>query len=291
MKGRARARGAVSVVNAIATGRGASMAIDLPLTATVTLHEHTSEIRVTMTPDASEDPRLAQEVVRAVCARVGVAYGADIHTESAIPVSRGLKSSSAAANAIGLATNAALAYLEGKTLPEREVLEAGIDAALKAGVTVTGAYDDACASLLGGLCVTDNRERRLFHRHEMPDGLQAVLLIPPAKTRKSSVKGLPYGAIAPMAALAHDLVMSRRVNEAMTLNGLAYGPLYGVDPQLTVRSLEAGALSASVSGTGPAFAALAPPDALDRVKGALSQFPGDLLVVPVTNKKAEVLPC
>ena len=83
-------------------------------------------------------------------------FGAKIKTQSNIPIARGLKSSSVAANATALATTAAL----GKTLDDLEIIKLGVEAAFDAKVTVTGAFDDACASYFGGIVITDNSETR-----------------------------------------------------------------------------------------------------------------------------------
>ena len=206
--GRARAWGAVSVVNGIATGEGASMAVGLSTTATVELIEETDAIEVSIGGDPGEDPTLAREVVRRVCVRAGVAHGARVATESDIPVSRGLKSSSAAANAVALATNEALKILEGRGLPERDLLDCAIDAALAAKVTITGAFDDATASLHGGLSVTDNRARKVYARHAPPAGHVAVVRVPDRKVRTLAVRDLAYDAIAPVARRAHALARS-----------------------------------------------------------------------------------
>lgn len=291
MKAKALARGGVTVVNAIATGRGATLAVDLPLEAEVELLDDSPEVRVTMTPDADEDPGLARAVVAELNRRLGTTYGAVVTTRSRIPVSRGLKSSSAAANAIGLAANKAVHLMEGRSLTEKDVLLMGVDAALAAGVTVTGAYDDASASMLGGLCITDNRERRLLGRLEVDPGLTAVVLVPPRKVRKKDVKALPYAAVAPLAARAHALALAKEWPEAMTLNGLAYGAVYAVDPAPAIAALSAGALGAGLSGTGPAIAAVAHEADVKAVEDALRGFAGDVLTARVTNARAEVRAC
>ncbi|HLE96351.1 MAG TPA: shikimate kinase [Candidatus Thermoplasmatota archaeon] len=292
MKALATARGAVTVVNAIATGRGASLAIDLPLEAEVELLDESRDVHVTIEPDVGEDPGLARAVIAELNRRLGTSYGALVRTRSRIPASRGLKSSSAAANAIGLAANAAVQLMEGRSLPEREVLDLGVDAAVAAGVTLTGAYDDASASFLGGLCITDNGARRLFARHEMPSGLSAVLLVPARKVRKKDVMDMPYAVIAPLAARAHALALAREWPEALTLNGLAYGAVYRVDPAPALAALAAGALAAGVTGTGPAVAAVVPDAHAKAVAAAMAASgEGDVLVAAVTNARAEVRPC
>ncbi len=58
---------------------------------------------------------------------------------------------------MALATTAAL----GEMVDDFEIVNLGVDAAFDAKVTVTGAFDDACASYFGGVVVTDNLERKI----------------------------------------------------------------------------------------------------------------------------------
>ena len=145
--------------------------------------------------------------------------------------------------------------------------------------------------MLGGLCITDNRERRLLARLEVEDDLTAVVLVPARKVRKKDVKALPYAAVAPLAARAHALALAKEWPEAMTLNGLAYGAIYGEDPAPAVAALAAGALGAGLSGTGPAVAAVAHEADVKAVEAALRAFPGEVLTARVTNARAEVRAC
>ena len=107
MMGKAVSHGAATIVNAIALGKGAAFGIDLRTTAEVEL-EPGGEIKVLM--DEEEDPTLAVRCVEKVLSRFAPDdhLGAVVRTRSEIPISRGLKSSSAAANAIVLATLDAL---------------------------------------------------------------------------------------------------------------------------------------------------------------------------------------
>jgi shikimate kinase len=67
---------------------------------------------------------------------------------------------------VALATVAALR----KSLDDLAVVNLGVDAAFDARVTVTGAFDDACASFFGGIVVTDNLKRRLVKHSILPEG-------------------------------------------------------------------------------------------------------------------------
>ena len=292
--GRAWAGGAVSVVNAIVTGHaGASLGISLRTEAKVTLLEDVPEVEVVIDGEEAEDATLARLVLKAIVSRLGEPeWGGRIETTSTIPASRGLKSSSAAANAVALAANHAFHLYEGRSLSRNELLDAAIEAALDAGVTITGAYDDASASLLGGLCVTDNKERKLLHREPVDESLEVVLLVPGEKRPTRSVKDLPYAPFAPHALAAHALARQGKWQQALTLNGLVAGALYDVPPAWTRDALAAGALAAGVSGTGPAFAAVCASDVLKSVEETLRGHapPGaSLLRARLSNARAEVI--
>lgn len=293
---RARAHGAVSVVNAIITGKwGASLAIDLATEARVTLLEDVPDVEVVI--DGREAPgaegQLARLCLKAIVSRLGYPdWGGRVETTSSIPMTRGLKSSSAAANAIVLAANHAMHLYEGKSLSRNDLLDAAIEAALDANVTITGAYDDASASMHGGLCITDNAESKLLGRTEIEEPLRVVLLVPKAQKPTASVRDLPYAPFAPLAEQAHALARRGLWTDAMTLNGLVAGALYDVPTSWTRAALASGALCAGVSGKGPAFAAVAheaDEDAIASALQALAPADAQLLRARVTNARAEVL--
>ena len=73
----------------------------------------------------------------------------------------------------------------------------------------------------------------------------------------------------------------------MTLNGLAT-TILGSDPRILTELIESGALGASVSGNGPAIAAVAKNDRISNVKRVFSSLEGYTMVSPINNKKAEV---
>ena len=105
-------------------------------------------LRAEIVSDPKESTLLIEKTAARVLQRFGLekSFGAKIKTLSNIPIAKGLKSSSVAANATALATTAAL----GKTLDDIEIVKLGVEAAFDAKVTVTGAFDDACASYFGG---------------------------------------------------------------------------------------------------------------------------------------------
>ena len=57
----------------------------------------------------------------------------------------------------------------------------GVEAAFDAKVTVTGAFDDACASYFGGVVVTDNLKREMIKQMPLTEDLTVLFHVPPKK--------------------------------------------------------------------------------------------------------------
>ena len=172
MKGKGVSGGALTVINAIATGFGSAFGIGLETAAEVTLLD---EAGVTLhvngqEADAGFAAGLLEEFKRAF--PDAEFSGADVSTVSNIPQSKGLKSSSAAANAI----LSAAADAAGISADPRELVRIGAKASIACGVSVTGAFDDASACMLGGLVFTDNKNMQLLEHRNMPDEYAVVIM-------------------------------------------------------------------------------------------------------------------
>lgn len=251
--GKGVSHGAATIVNAIATGKGAAFGIDLKTWAEVTIHE-SPEVEVTIEGFTGEPTRLVENCFRSVVEKLmpGEILGAKIVTRSQIPVSRGLKSSSAAANAVIMATLDAL----DESIEPLYAIRLGTKCAIDAKVSITGAFDDACAAWLGGAVVTDNRKNELIRREPMDPDLKVVIHVPPFQTRKSGLPRARISAVADVAEIAFQMAMEGDYLGAMKLNGICYASALGVDQDISFRALELGARSAGLSGTGPATAIL-----------------------------------
>lgn len=270
---RARVNGAITVVNAIPAGRGAAMGVDLWTEASVELTDDGIDVAA-KGPDATVD----DELVRTVAERLlPDDRGATITVESTIPVGRGLKSSSAAANATALALSAEL----GRGRDVLGAVRAGVAAARKAGVTTTGAFDDATASAVGGVCVTDNREDRFLARHRAPD-LEAAIAVPDERKSDRSWEPDAYGDPRPFE-VAHTWAHDGSWQAAMSVNASGVVDGLGLDPEPILDALAAGAVACGPSGTGPAVAALAPERSIDAVADALTAA-GEVLRVEPTGE-------
>ena len=281
--GSARCYGAITIVNAIPTGFGAAMGIKLWTEAEVRLREEPG-IDVEIVGAPGEDLKLAREAVRIVLEKMRPRFlGARVTTKSTIPIGRGLKSSSAAANAIVLATAKAL----GLSLPPDDAVRLSVKAAIRAGVTITGAYDDAYTSMMGGINLTDNFKKIVLKRWKIDEGLRVLILVPEKKQYTAEVDVEALKRIRTISERAAQLTVTGKFWEAMTLNGLAVASALNLDPTPIFRALRKGVLGAGVSGTGPAIAAVSVPGLSADVKKALEEF-GLVLEVEPNNSPAEV---
>jgi shikimate kinase len=255
-KGHGQASGAGTIINAIATLRGAAFGIDLWTEAEVELGADLKVVRGEIVHDREEqmpgDTRLIERCVELVLRKFDVPLGAYVKTRSEIPIGSGLKSSSAAANATVAATLNAIGA--DVTIGALEAIGIGVDAALEVGVSITGAFDDACASALGGIVITDNEKRVLMKRVEKDASV--LILVPRVRAFTANTNVLRSKVIAPWIGRAHEWALEGRFDEAMTLNGFLYCAALGFDPEPMLRALECGVTGVSLSGTGPSFVAV-----------------------------------
>jgi shikimate kinase len=273
MKGQATCFGAGTIVNAIATGRGAAFA--LALRATATAEPRPEEVGVRAIVPGGVDPSLVVSAAGRVLDRSGKAGGLEVAIDSEIPMSRGLKSSSAVANAVVEASAQALDL----RLDPKEVLDISVDAGFDARVTITGAFDDASASLLGGVCVTDNRARRILALDRLPEDLVSVVWIPRRTISKASLKGIDFSSIRPLVEEAFHLALRGDYFRAMELNSTAYAHLLGVDETPAVQARSAGAVAAGITGAGPAVVSLTKPSRADAVRKAMDDGEAEVRII------------
>jgi len=283
---RAVAHGAVTIVNAMATYRGAALSVNLEARATATTLQTPGAIRAKTLNPRCRGTSLIEAACETVLEHLKAqkTHGLRAEVDSQIPVAKGLKSSSAVANAVVLASAKAL----GRPLTLRRALRLSVEAAKRAGVTVTGAFDDASASMLGGLTVTDNKSLRLLKRLRVKEGLNAVILVPPGQSFSGKIEAERLRPVARVLSLAHSLAMRGEPWLAMTVNGLACSAVFGYSPQPALDAIRAGALAASLSGKGPAVGAIVDEGLVEKVKEALSAYEGEVLVAGVNNRHARV---
>ena len=279
-KAKAIVRGAVSLVSAIATKKGATLGISLRVEAIV----ETSPGKgiIIQSKNKTLSSRLINKTVEKILTKSELEQNKiTIILESEIPTGYGLKSSSAISSAVALAC----AKIFKPRLTDQQILLAGVNASIESKVSITGAYDDACSCYFGGFNVTDNAKRQIIRSEKIPTNLMAVIFIPKNRKR-GNVKNLKI--LSSVFDNAWELAKNANYWEAMIINGLATSTILNSDPKIITNLLEKGAISASISGNGPAIAAIVKKENVQNIKKVFSSLDGNIIVSKVNNKKAEV---
>ena len=279
-KAKATVHGAVSIVNAIANQKGATLGIDLKVEAIV--ETTPGKGIVIQSENKTLSSRLINKTVEKIVSKKDLEQNKiTITLESEIPTGYGLKSSSAISSAVALGC----AKIFKSKFTDQQILLAGVDASIESKVSITGAYDDACSCYYGGFNVTDNGKRNRIKFEKIPSNLNAVILIPKNRKR-GNLKKLKI--LSSIFNNAWELSNEKKYWEAMTINGLATSSILNSDPKIIVDLIDKGALGASVSGNGPAIAAIVKKENISNVKKIFSNLEGNIIVSKINNKKAEV---
>jgi shikimate kinase len=279
-KTRAEVHGAVSIVNAIATGKGSALGISLKVTAEVEFQKGHG-MRV-ITGRNGDDELIKNIIQKTIPKQIIESNMITVKVDSEIPIGYGLKSSSAVSNAVALACS----QIEKEDdVNDYAILEVAVRSSLEAKVSLTGAYDDATACYFGGFTVTDNYSRRLVRRERAPENLYAIILLPSNTSRGDVCK---LRNLSDIFIDAFRFAESGQYWKAMKLNGVLASAALSSSYIPVMVAMEHGALSASISGNGPSIAAVGYEDAVEPIVDALSKFEGKIIVSKVNNEKANV---
>ncbi|MBE8539610.1 shikimate kinase [Geoglobus acetivorans] len=273
MKVKSKSYAAGTVINALATFKGVAFGIDL-------------ETRVVFseTDDRGfyifQKGRLERSAIAEKLMRNSDFEGGVFRVESEIPERSGLGSSSAFMNAIILATLKA----QEQELNAGKILRLNARMSLEFGMSYTGAFDDASASLLGGFVFSDNLRMKLYRRVE-PEG-EVLVLIP--EWQRGDVKPDVMKEGSENVERAFNLAMEGKYKEAMLINSMHYCPKLNL-PLEPVYALQNLNVSAGLSGNGPSYVAFG--DDIDAAEEIWCSFgkvirrkmvnvPADLIEIP-----------
>ncbi len=284
--GQALAHGAISILNAFATGKGGAMSIDLWTRAKVNLRKGGDGIQGYVSSDPRESSALVVKVVEKTLEYYDYRQkvSGEIVTSSNIPIAVGLKSSSAAANAAALATASAL----GQAPDDDAIIDINVASSIECGVSLTGAFDDSYVSYHGGAVIADNLGRKVEKTLQVPKDIRVLILVPSRQTYTGSLDVGRFAGIRTIVETAYREASNGHIWEALTINGLAYSSVLGENQAPVFAALEAGAVGAGLTGKGPAIAAIVTLDSLENVKRALSHFDARLIDVAPNMEKAAV---
>lgn len=286
--------GAVSIINAIATGNGCALGISLPVRAEIECKPGSG----TVTFNENDKNTFIEYVVKnSVPSQFFQKHDFIVKVLSEIPSGYGLKSSSAVSTAVSLACNGIpistdnfeidfTRAFEPVAIDDFKVLNSAVLASRQAGVTITGAYDDATACYFGGFVITENFSNCLLKREDADENLNAVILIPKQKPRSENILNLHI-----LKSLFEELFQIAKKGaywNAMNLNGILMASmLYQDKIPLLITTIENGATGVSISGNGPSIVAIVKNNQIPNITSIYNEY-GKVLISKISNQKARV---
>jgi shikimate kinase len=288
LKARATTFGAISVINAIASGKGATASVRLTTHVEVELHEDSRREWEVLVNGRGVESRLAIESARRAIEGLGkdsASFSGRIATSSTIPIGIGLKTSSSSSTAIALAVREALGA---GAFDPKKVFDCSIEASLASGASITGALDDAASCLLGGLNMTENLSRKVISSRLFERKLKVMILVP--RERGGGRGRVDPQFIRKFGGLADTFFRMSLEGDpwkAMILNGLMFSSILKYDPFPALHAVELGALGAGLSGTGPAVAAVFDPSRQSEMDALAKDWAADGSEVILTETNNE----
>ncbi len=276
----AKVFGAVSIVNAIATGKGATLGVDTFVETKLVKKEGTG-IQITSENKTISSRLINQIIKNMIPAKILEKSRLELDFKSNIPTGYGLKSSSAISSAVALSCAKAF----GKDISDEEILKLGAKTSIQTKVSITGAYDDACACHFGGFNVTDNLKMKLIHRELAPKDLEAIIFLPKSRKR-GNLKRLKEFNNA--FEKSWELAESSDYWNAAILNGIATTSILNSEPKLIMGLMEKGAYCATISGNGPSIIAITDKKHKTKIIKEFSGLEGKIMIANINNKKAFV---
>lgn len=301
MKKIVRSPGSATIVNAIATGSGSAFGINLDIVAEV----RSTSSGIKCSPDLDIDTSLMELCAKNVFNHYQINFednkedlrsvedviGIEISTKSDLPPASGLSSSSALSNAVTLAISELIVdEFDKKPMDDLEIVNLAIDSSLEAGVTITGAFDDATASYFGGVTVTDNINREIIIKEKM-DNHKLLIYMPniDSMTANSDVKRMKL--LAPLVEMAFEKASQKEYYTALNLNGILYSNALDFDTKIAIDALSAGAIASGLSGTGSAYVAIVDNESKDNIKDIWNSYTdsGRIIETEVDNLGTSII--
>jgi len=271
---RATIHGAVSIVNALATCSGSALGISLRVIAEADFRDGEG-----IRSQTANEKLIRNIVYNTIPKELLEENSVYVSVNSEIPMGFGLKSSSAVSVAVALACT----KLVKEEVEDHAVLDRAVLASLDARVTITGAYDDSAACYFGGFVTTNNRTHEIIHHQKAPENLFAIIFLPRA-TRRGNISKL--STMSDLFGEAFKLATAGEYWEAMNLNGMLLSTGLSAEYEPVIGAIKKGALAASISGNGPAVAAVSYEEDVEDIKAAFDNFNGSVIVSKINNEKA-----
>ncbi|BFH72674.1 shikimate kinase [Sulfurisphaera javensis] len=249
----------VSVVNALPSWYGSSMAVDLKVNVSIK-ETNNCEKKYNILIDTILD--FFREKFNIPCL--------DVQISSEIPEKSGLKSSSAVSTAL-------IGEIAKKYGLEIDVPKYSAILSLKAGVSYTGALDDASSAYFGGVAFTYNKEFKILDIMQPPE---ISILILPRGNRNININ-LQYLQKYRLVFEEIFRIARKDIIQGMKLNGLLIASILGYETNEIEIALKKGALASGISGNGPSVFAVTKIGEEGPIIDSFSRFGNIILTRPI----------
>jgi shikimate kinase len=261
-----------TIINALATGIGCAFGLNLRTRVKISFERDLRENIIYEGKERIESP---------VVDRVMKPFGkkAVVRIESEIPRQSGLGSSSAFMNALLVALFKAMK----QELDAYRILTANARISLEVGISYTGAFDDAAASLLGGFVLSNNTKMRLL-KWEKVNG-EALILIPPWKRGKVLLNEIRRNT--KLIEMAINEALKGNYKLAMLHNSQHYCKVLDY-PFKPIEEAEKLDISAGLSGNGPTYIAFGSKEEIMELESIWSGY-GEIVRTKLISKPVDDL--
>lgn len=272
----------VSVFSSYATGVGAVLAIALRIM--VRVHILTRRGQASRKDPVEGSKSYLTECAKRTLASNGTKAAGQFafDVQSDVPAGQGLKTSAA----VGVATCGASADASDSRLERKALVSVSAAAARVCGLTQAGSLDDGWCATAGGVVIADEKSQSLIDHWRAPDDVDIVIFVPEERTHAAHFVDRrrlmePYASA--FLELSARLLETRDIMTVMTDASYLTARAFGCERTLLDLALRAGALGVSLSGKGPAIAALTRGASGNRVVEAWSRFPGRIIRTTTDN--------
>lgn len=256
---------AITVVSAFSTGKGVTIGTDLECRVVAELIPRENRDSAIHTVSEVPDPHklvecCVRESLHHLGARIPKGETLCITIDSDIPPAVGLKSSSAVSVAVVEAT-VDLLFKGGNNRPKlKDILTISCLASIASRASLTGAFDDAAAGLLGGLVFSDNPKFKLLEHRELNRDLGSMIkiLVPGEEKKTSSLSLSDYQKFSDQSTEAIEFARNGIIVQAMFLNSIIHSLIHKYSLEPIASSISEGASACGITGKGPAIAAICP---------------------------------
>lgn len=277
--GEGEARGGVSVLHALGTGKGCSIGIDL-LTRVELIDEKCDNL---------EDKHNLLNAVIKCWKEEGFPlpeeYGWKI--TSNVPIGQGLKSSSALACAAIKSLNSA-SWLN---LNNFEIVDLAVKAQKEAGCTITGSIDDTWSAMTEGWKLTDstkNASESILTEGHIEESVCVLIAI--RRDRKRKIDVVSFAEYDALFDKALRSIEKGEVFEALTTNGMGVAAASEDNEAIRICNLSMinGAIAAGITGSGPAISIICYENEVNSISDIIDRYDMDLIRTSFYNLSEEV---